>query len=335
MSAPLLTIIVPTYNRSANLEILLKTLHRETAPVGNNVVVHVYDNCSPDNTPSIVASIQEDWPALQSYRHDVNLGPDGNFSHAVSKVSTRWFWIIGDDDLPKSGVIAKVVSLIQEKNPALLYMRSEWIKPVLHADQGEPVTDLDVLELNALAFAEILHVWVTFISGMIIEKDRLPVEFNDKYMNEFSGTNLIQLAWILPLLRSNGPFVIVNNQCILATKENSGGYGLLSVFGVNFASIVKKVLGENSDVANVLIKGNVFSFMPGLVWDTRKSSSSFKKEDPWQGMHRELGGYVTFWLFLVPIRKLPYFLAGAIFQFWRVVNKLVSLVGSLKRISLF
>lgn len=325
MSTPVLTIIVPTYNRSANLEILLKTLREETKLLEQEVIVHVSDNCSPDDTAKIVAGIKESWPELSSHRHDKNIGPDGNFLHAVSQVKTRWFWIIGDDDLPKRGVVAKIVALLKMSQPSLLYMESEWIKPVLDSSQGSQVSELSFLELDAAGFADSLHVWVTFISGMVVKKSALPEFVDEAYMRKFSDTNLIQLSWILPLLKTAGPFIFVNQKCILATKENSGGYALLTVFGVNFAAIVKEILGENSKISKYMIRGNLFTFMPGLVWASRGMNSTFKKEDPWVGMRKELGSYLSFWFVLVPIGKFPRFISALFFLLWRIVNKTVNI----------
>ena len=98
MSAPLLTIIVPTYNRSAKLAILLTTLREESASVANEVVVQVSDNFSSDDTQNVITQAVEDWPCMSSYRHSTNIGAERNFCHAVDLVKTRWFWIIGDDD---------------------------------------------------------------------------------------------------------------------------------------------------------------------------------------------------------------------------------------------
>lgn len=173
MSYPLLTVIVPTYKRSANLEILLRTLREETRAVRDEVVVYVSDNCSPDDTAEVVERWSKQWPGLRAHRHTSNAGAENNFYHCVRSVQSRWFWIIGDDDLPKRGVVAKIVKLLREREPALVYLESEWIRDILSPDQGDPVGELRVAELNALNFASKVNVWTTFISGTIVDRDRL------------------------------------------------------------------------------------------------------------------------------------------------------------------
>jgi glycosyltransferase involved in cell wall biosynthesis len=325
MSMPLLTIIVPTYKRSANLETLLRTLREETATVAADVVVQVSDNCSPDDTPHVVARVGEGWPALRSHRHPTNIGADRNFCHAVDAVQTRWFWIIGDDDLPKRGVVAQVVAQLRASEPALLYMQSEWINPVLNAEQGEPVGDLRVVSLDSQGFARAVHVWVTFISGMVIDKQRLQPALGAHTINRFDGTNLVQLGWVLPLLTSTGPFLLVRDRCMLATTDNSGGYGLLTVFGVNFTRIANDSFGLGHPLSNALIHGNITQYLPGRIWGTRREAQdteAYLKENPWTALDSQLGSRWLYWMLLVPLGRFPRWLAQPFFQTWRVLNRL-------------
>lgn len=324
MSTPLLTIIVPTYKRSASLEILLRTLREETDTVASDVIVHVWDNCSPDDTPEVIDRLAIDWPQLHRGRHAANIGADRNFCHAVVAVQTRWFWIIGDDDLPKRGVVAKVVAQLKARQPALVYMQSEWINPVTSADQGEPLGAWRIEALDCQDFADAVHVWVTFISGMVIDKARLTTALGDHDIRRFDGTHLVQLGWVLPLLKSGGPFLFIANRCMLATKDNTGGYGLLTVFGVNFTRIVNESFGAEHLISNTLIDGNVAKYLPGLIWGARKAPSrtTHIPENPWKALAGQLGSRWLYWILLVPLGRFPLWLALPFFQTWRVLNRL-------------
>lgn len=320
---PLLTIIVPTYKRSANLEILLRTLREETVSVIDDVVVYVSDNCSPDGTPEVVARAAVDWPILHSHRHPTNIGADRNFCHCVNMVRTRWFWIIGDDDLPKRGVVAQVVALLRERQPALLYMQSEWMTPVQDPGQGEPIDSLHVANLDANSFAQALHIWVTFISGIVIDRAGLAATLQEQPIDRFNGTSLVQLGWVLPLFKTEGPFLFVRDRCVLATTENSGGYPLLTVFCVNFPRIVNDVFGKSSPLSQALIGSAMSNFLPGRIWAARNASNSaYSGEEPWAEIYRQLGSNWTYWLLLMPIGRFPIYLAQPLYQTWRVLNRL-------------
>ena len=324
MSTPRLTIIVPTYNRCNSLELLLRSLADEVRPLGSEVEVYVSDNASTDDTSSMVEGLRTEWPELISYRQSSNIGPDRNFSHCVRLARGRWFWIISDDDMPKRSVVSQVLSQLRERQPALLYLQSEWVNPLLSSDQGEPIGTFRVADMDARRFAEEVHVWVTFISGMVIDKERLLPALGLHDINRFDATNLVQLGWVLPLLNSPGPFLFVADRCMLATKDNSGGYGLLTVFGVNFTRIVNESFGADHPLARALIGGNVSHYLPGLIWGARNSISltSHTAESPWKALNGQLGSRWLYWFLLVPLGRLPRFLAQPFFQTWRLLNRL-------------
>ncbi len=320
---PLLTIIVPTYNRADCLALLLATLRSELAGLDSEVTVMVSDNASTDGTSEVTRAMQAEWPALVVRRQFANVGAEENFCSCVDLVTSRHFWIIGDDDLPKRGVIRQILALLREREPWLLYMQSEWLVPVTGPDQGERVGELRTRQLDATAFATQVHVWMTFVSGVIVNRAQLQRTLQGQPIRRFSGTSLVQLGWILPLLRADGLFSYVSDRCILATKDNSGGYQLLTVFGVNFARIVKESLGAHSPLARILIKGAMLRYLPGRVWSDRRSRDErFLIENPWPAMRHELSSFLLFWLIVWPIGRLPLSLAQPFYQSWRVFHRI-------------
>lgn len=323
IARPLLTIVVPTYNRAASLEVLLNALGSEFAGLKGQVAVIIGDNASTDHTPEVTQRFLSSWDDTRVVRHDTNIGPEENFCRCVELVTSEYFWIVGDDDCPKRGVISQVLRLLLDRRPALVYMRSEWLKPVTGPDQGEPVGDLKVSWMNADAFAKEVHVWVTFISGMVIHKERLDSALKGESITRFTATHLVQLGWVLPLLKTDGPFAFVHDTCVLATKDNSGGYGLLTVFGVNFAHIVSESFGQSSPLARRIIHASIVNYLPGLVWTSRSTTGrSHSAENPWPAMQSHIGRHLLFWLLLVPLGRFPRWLAHPFYQSWRVYHRL-------------
>ena len=330
-SSALLTIVVPTYNRADKLALLLATLCSELQGLDSDVTVIVSDNASTDHTAEVTRAMQAKWPALVVRRQAANVGADENFCSCVDLLSSRYFWIIGDDDLPKRGVVAQIVAVLRERSPWLVYMQSEWMTPVTGPDQGEPVGALRTRELDAAAFARQVHVWFTFLSGVVVDRMQLQQELEGQSVRRFSGTNLVQLGWVLPLLRTGGRFVFIADRCILATKDNSGGYGLLTVFGVNFARVVKASLGAGSSLADTLVGRSVAHYLPGLIWGGRQRwNKRHQAEDAWPAMRRELGHLPLFWLLLVPLGRFPRWLAQPFYQSWRVFHRVAREVQRLR-----
>src|SRR5881227_721237 len=96
--SPLLTLAIPTYNRSGCLRRLLEMLAPQLA--GQNCVeLLISDNASTDDTPAILESICRAGLKFRLIRNDVNIGPDGNFEQCFTQATGKYVWIFGDDDV--------------------------------------------------------------------------------------------------------------------------------------------------------------------------------------------------------------------------------------------
>jgi len=323
MDSPKLTIIVPTFNRCNSLELLLCCLKSDLQPFGNDVAVYVSDNASTDATSSVLTKIQIDWPQLTIYRHATNVGPDQNFSHCVKQVRSRWFWIISDDDLPKRGVVAQILGILISQQPALIYIKSEWMNPVCSANQGEPIGLLSVINLDAISFATAVNTWLTFISGMVIDRELLVATPQGVQIDKFSGTSLVQLGWILPLLNTDGPFFFVKNRGILATSGNTGGYRVLKTFCSNFPAIINEFFGKNHKMSNAILRRHINDYLPGLIWTVRfESIGLFKAEESDEKIWQQLRKYPVYWIFLWPIANMKKNFAWPFYVTLRLISKI-------------
>lgn len=302
----LLTIAVPTYNRADCLELLLRALVLELEGLANDVQVVVADNASTDRTPELIAEFAKAWPAVTVVRQPVNRGPDENFLSCVEAAQSTYFWLIGDDDLPKAGVIAKLLQVLREQKPDLVSLGSEWVPVIKGASQGKAVRSLEPHAVDRLEFARQVNVWMTFISGMVINRDVFIALHPLPSIRQWMGTYLIQMGWIFPVLAAGERFVVLRETCVLATAGNTGGYRLMTVFGVNFPRIARSILGEKSPEAQAIIQRTLLGFLPGLAWNAKRGTiGNFLKEDAWSELRTSLGQYPIFWLVLYPIMRGP------------------------------
>lgn len=319
----LLTIAIPTYNRVAALELLLLSLQTELEGLEDIVQVMVSDNASTDATPQLLQEMRTRWPALLTRSNPQNIGPEANFCECLDRIDSSYFWILGDDDLPKTGVVRRLTALLASESPDLLYMQSEWVNPITGPSQGAPVAELHCQLLSRIDFARRVHVWCTFISGMVVNRERLAAALGGDSIRHYVGTSLVQLGWVFPLLRCGTKFAFVSDPCVLATKDNSGGYALLTVFGTNFSRIVRETFFEQPRIANLLIARNMSRYLPGIIWGSRaKRGPRFVVENPWPELRKTLGTKPLFWLLLIPLGRFPRIAALPFYQSWRVVNRL-------------
>ena len=322
MSRPLLTILVPTYNRAANLALLLQTL-REEIGLLDTVRVLVSDNASTDETSEVVASASAAWSDLQVQRHETNLGADCNFCSCVERVQTPYFWIIGDDDLPQAGLIPKVCKLLNDQQPDLVYLPSLWLPSITSAHQLGPLNRLESTRLDAIFFAAKVNTWLTFVSGNIVNLDTFRKHCSDSIAQTHVGSGLVQLAWTLKVLQHGERFLALKDPCILATSGNTGGYSVLTVFGANFPRLVRVLLSARPDIVNAIVGRHVRTFLPSLIWQIRFSNiGRFHAEEAGQAMRTQLGSYWLFWLVLRPIMSFPKAAAWPFYAAARLLGRL-------------
>jgi len=94
-SSTLVTIGIPTYNRAGGY--LRKVIERSLGQTYQNLEIIVADNCSTDETPELVQSIDD--PRLRYFRHDKNIGAINNFNFCLNQARGRYFLLFHDDDM--------------------------------------------------------------------------------------------------------------------------------------------------------------------------------------------------------------------------------------------
>lgn len=264
-----LSILIPTYNRSSYLRQLLETLQQELQGLEDTVGILVSDNGSTDMTQGVTDTFRNRMPNLRIIRHPQNLGMDENFCGCVEADDSEYFWMMGDDDLPRAAAIRYLLELIGREAPDMVYMESDW-HTVLYSNQPNgPLSQVTFLELTPMIFARRVNIWTTFISGMVVKRATFVQDATSEELRRYNKTNLIQLAWILGTLERGKKLLYVPEPCVLATSGNTGGYAVLKVFGEYFPSIVNQQFGKRSRIAHAIILRSVLGYLPGLAWKVR------------------------------------------------------------------
>lgn len=92
---PLVTIGIPTYNRADTF--LKQSLHSALNQKYENIEIIVSDNCSSDNTETVIRIISDE--RLRYYRHKENIGLNNNFNYCLQQAKGEYFLLLHDDDL--------------------------------------------------------------------------------------------------------------------------------------------------------------------------------------------------------------------------------------------
>ncbi|HEY0760289.1 MAG TPA: glycosyltransferase family 2 protein [Acidisarcina sp.] len=322
---PLLTIAIPTYNRSRDLQELLAVLapQLDDQPA---VELLISDNASPDGTPEVIKGFVDGGLVCRVIRNEVNVGPDGNFLQCFEQARGKYVWIFSDDDMIPAGALKRIVELISAGDYSLIYINAYIFEHHGEASRRVRARAPQVFKSN-VAFAAMVHVFFTFISGNIVNKDCVLGGRRD--LSALVGTNLAQLGWTYAALGTGGSHLYIHERLIGNRANNTGGYALCEIFGINIRRITEERL-EGSGVAKVILNGTIMRFLPSHIYALRASgtSSAFFREEPHKVLRTAYGDNLRYWLFIYPIIFLPRLLARGWLFLGRVLNKADKIVGN-------
>ena len=118
----LLTIAIPTYNRSARFERQLGWLARNLQGLEERCAVIISDNASLDDTQRVAETWRDGLTvrgiSVRLNRNARNIGPLGNIARCIDLSESRFTWVIGDDDDIDDGTPAWLIGRL-EADPEL------------------------------------------------------------------------------------------------------------------------------------------------------------------------------------------------------------------------
>lgn len=214
-----LTIAIPTYNRSDSLNLTLNSLLKNTQI--DEVLIHVFDNASEDNTEKMVHDfITENNTLKIVYTKNLeNIGFDGNILKCYDQCKTDYLWILSDDDIIFQNSISLVLEEVKDSDIICLNDKTQnglGLKNIVYNFDQE----------NEIDRWEIISKFV-WISRFVAKK----IDINVLYFQEYLGTGLIHLALINNLLLSqNKPRFKITTTGIIQNNPHC-------VFSHNFVNV--------------------------------------------------------------------------------------------------
>jgi glycosyltransferase involved in cell wall biosynthesis len=163
--------VIITYNRAQELE---KTLAAFAALKDHNVILHVLDNCSTDQTAEVVANWQQDWPGLRYHRNAYNIGGNANILRALELTQSDYSWVIGDDDVWHLEHIEEVIDTLNAQHADII--RLGWLVAAEFAGKKALATEL--FQKEHFFFAS-----VSMISATIVRRNIMTRHLNWAYQN--------------------------------------------------------------------------------------------------------------------------------------------------------
>lgn len=234
---PLLTIGIPTYNRSKYLDRCLGAILDD---IGNDdsIEVLVSDNNSADNTQEILERYKKKYSNLRVVRQEKNVGANGNYEYLWDNASGEYINLIGDDDYILPGVMKywkKVLSSNHQISVGIEIGGSEGLDYKL----GEGIN----------AYVNEASFLITYISGFLLKTDLLNIEEYRKKMKDlgFDKYRLQQIALQLEVLHKLPNFMCLHGNFFTSDTGDS-------VFVTPEVHLQKGMDTGLSDIGRVFIK---------------------------------------------------------------------------------
>ncbi len=129
LKKPFFSIVIPTYNRAADLQFALYCIFRQTF---SDFEVVISDNCSNDNTKSVVQNIKD--KRIRYFRLKKTVGNAVNFKNGIKRAKGKYIFLHSDDDfILYSQSLGEIYNKIIRLHPG--YVRINYVSLSLNKKQ--------------------------------------------------------------------------------------------------------------------------------------------------------------------------------------------------------
>lgn len=324
---PLLTIAIPTYNRSEYLDVCLRRIVEEINYLSEDqctlVNVYVSNNGSSDNTSDVICKYQRCILSRFEVVNNIeNIGPDKNIMQCYSSAKTPYVWVLGDDDVILLGCLRKVLNvLVEKKDIDILYVNGYSYSDSYLDEPIEGRGNSGIVEyIDPLDFVKRTHIMLTFITALIVRSGVCLMP----YSQLLDGSNLSQMGWVLALIRDGKKFAILEDRIYAAKIANSGGYGAVKVFGSNLCHIASVILVKKPKLVDAIKNGTIVMWFPTYIMNLRGGMDvGFLRENIAVELKKVYGGNWRYYIFLAPLISMPYFILPVYYIIVRLIRKLL------------
>ncbi len=326
-AAPTLTIAIPTYNRA---EFLAKTLGRiqeqRAGSRRDEVELLVCDNHSDDATAEVLATFAGRDPSLRVLRHDTNIGPDLNTATCFMQARGHYVWILGDDDIPVDGLLARLLDRLEPRRFGLVYLRPFGYDVDDRAERPPSIPTMREYS-DVARFLGKVGAHLTFISSMIVSRELAgTMDFLQSEAN-----NLLQLEIYLRAAEHAERFLYVSGYCVACKRNNSGGYSFSKVFVTTLSQVLERHVRDSglpAAAAKSIQNSMLLGYYPQRILLMRLRGEA-DISSALSIFHQQFGGNRRFQLLLRPIFTWPRWAALAWGSLWTLIGRCAS--GDLAR----
>ncbi len=294
---PLLSICIPTWNRSKFLTMSLENFQDQLKNVDcSEIELFISDNCSDDDTSLVVEKFISSGLPIKYSRNETNIGADRNFLKCMQWASGKYIWLLGDDDILIPETVGYVLDLIRNKDYGIIHFS---VSP--NKDNLPEVQEYD----DRGEFLKAVSYWITFMSGCVFLKESVALVKNyEKYIS----TCLLQVPFYVVSSSLCGKNLFVRKPVMQngLDASSNGGYNFYRVFVENYLNIWQEFVDEGlvSPKCYEYIKEDIcINFITKFNWNllirrknlASKGKRGFEISGAWRILLKHYGKKLYFW----------------------------------------
>ncbi len=261
---PLLSICIPTYNRSSYLRNTLDSIVKQDG-FSEEVEIVISDNASTDRTPDVAKEYTDKYSNIHYFRNQENIR-DQNFPTVLSEAQGVFRKLNNDTLLFNDGSVKYLLKLIKEnmnEKPVFFFMN----------DGKADNTCLSVSDFLQDVSFNITYIGALSVWGDICTKERLGTYGCDK--------NLWQVPFLLSYVNASQKIVVEHKSLFTnqQIEKKDISYGLYNVFYTNYLGFIRDAQDKNyisQDDFDWCEKDLLFNFFSKWILIQQTQSENFK-----------------------------------------------------------
>ena len=234
---PLISICIPTYNRSTCLRQALQSIVAQSTFRNSELIeIVICDNFSSDETHKVASEYTAQYPSKITYfKNKENVGAETNCAVAMMHGKGEYLKLYNDYLFSVDGFLDDLVNVLNA-------VKDE--KPVVLLTNGNVTSNTTLKVCNTLdELVGSASYYITWIASIGFWKTDFS-EMKD-YLNYISNiaTHLPQTYYLLDnFCKGKRAIVLTKNYFLIINPGKKSGYNVAEVFGKNYLHILKKYL---------------------------------------------------------------------------------------------
>lgn len=235
----LLSICIPTYNRSSFLKRTIESIITQES-FNEEVEIVISDNSSTDSTNEKVAEYLNKYRNIRYNFNDINI-EDENFNKVLSLGSGEYLKLMNDTSILQPGALTKMILNIKKfrelKPPLFFYNNNERRSDCI----------IQCNDLNEFVNTTSYYVgWIANFGAWKIQFDNL------ENKSRIAFLKFLQVDWSFRIIEGMNSVVVFGNWINMQQTDSKGGYNIFEVHIDNYLFIFQPYVNNGRLKSSIL-----------------------------------------------------------------------------------